>query len=617
MPRLSPRWYQAEALDAIMNALSTATNTNPLAAIVTGGGKALLAAMVAEAIAQKWPGKRVMTLAPSMELVKQNTDEAVGYLPSALVSRIGVYCAGLGMKERMAQLTIGTPQSVARQVKRFGKIDYVLVDEAHTFNPAMKTAQSIINGLRAANPLVQFVGLTATPFAMKGLKVVPLTEWGLFDTKVYDLTTGRNYNRLVREGFISPVVAPSIRFPQVDTSDVKTKGGDFDEAKLAVEAMKITRESIRIALENASDRKHFMWFAVNIEHAHMIDDALRELGESSVIIHGELEKHERVQGVEAYLKKKHRHIVSVAMLTTGFNAKFVDCIVCLRPTRSLVLWRQIVGRGLRPYPGKENVLVLDAGGNFARHGAINADVDSGDSRNGLWECSDAVVESPVRRAPTASRDDVPLVIPKRERASIRFPINNPDQPEFDLRLVLGLMEPDTPGCKYLNDPEHLTCRQCGRPRQGFLALRQPRAANSRTIGEGDSYAIHDEDEVTRADEACREVRILPVHDMQVLPEGNSALNFTYHTDFGPYDLKLDFDRAQVDNKFFAQARRYYEKSTGRKVPNEPYRVLLMRELFPKPLDITLTKYEDDSVFLTEVRFLVNDKVESFRYDPSY
>lgn len=613
MTRLTPRWYQAEALDAIMDALATAQNVNPLAAIVTGGGKALLAAMLAEAINLRWPGARVMTLAPSMELVKQNADEAVGYLPATLAARIGIYCAGLGMKERLSQFTIGTPQSVARQVKRFGKIDFVIVDEAHTFNTQMKTAKAIVDGLRVTNPHVRFIGLTATPFMMKGLKVVPLTECGLFDAKVYDLTTGRNFNRLVREGYISPVVSPSIRFPQIDTEGVKTAGGDFDDAELARRAMEVTKECVRVALDNASERKHLMWFAVNIEHARMIHEALIATGESAVIIHGELEKHERTAGVDEYLKKKHRHIVSVAMLTTGFNAKFVDCLVCLRPTRSLVLWRQIVGRGLRPYPGKEHVLMLDAGGNFARHGAINADTDGGDSRAGLWECTDAVIESPMRRSATGE----PLDMPKRERSSIRFPINGAGQEETDLRLLLGLMEPDTPACGFLNDAEHMTCRQCGRPRQGFLALRQKRAADKRGMGDGDSYEIHDEDSVVLKDEVCRETRVLPVNDMTVEASGNSILTFRYITDFGPYSLRLDFDRQTADNKFFAQSRKYFERATGRKMPSEAYRVVLQRDLFPKPIDITLTQYEDKQVFLTEVRFVRDEKMETFRYDPNY
>lgn len=614
MTRLTPRWYQQEALDEIIGALLAAQNTNPLAAIVTGGGKALLNAMLIEAILQRWPAARILCLAPSMELVKQNVEEAVGYLPPPLVSRIGIYCAGLNMKQRTEQITIGSPQSVAKQVKRFGKIDFVLVDEAHTFDMGTQTAQRIVNGLREVNPAVRFVGFTATAFRMQGLKVVPLTQCGLFDCRVYDLTSGRNYNRLVREGYISPIVAPSIRFPQVNTEGVKTKGGDFDETELARRAMEITRECVLVALENAPDRKHFMWFAVNIEHAHMIHDALIEAGESAVIIHGQLDKSERVDGIEEFLKRQHRHVVSVAMLTTGFNAKFVDCLVVLRPTRSLVLWRQIIGRGLRTYPGKENTLVLDAGGNFDRHGAVNKDIDAGDSRAGLWACTDQVIESPMQRDELGH----PIQVQQRERSAIRFPINSSAQAELDLRVILGLMEPDTPACNYLNDPEWMFCRQCGRPRQGFLSLRQRRGPqDKRGPGESDSYELHNEDSVVLKDDLCRVTRTLPVDDMTITPAGNSILNFDFATEFGPYSLRLDFDRANADNKFYAFARKYYEKATGNKVPTEPYRVLLMREIIPKPIDITLTKYEDGRVFLTEVRFLRDERLESFRYDPNF
>lgn len=200
MARKTPRWYQGEAVDELMGTLRTAKNVNPIAAVVTGGGKSLINACLIERIAQVWPGARILCLAPSMELVKQNVDEAVGYLAPALVARVGVYCAGLRMKDRMSQYIIGTPQSAWRQIKRFGRFDFVIVDEAHTFDMSTKTAQHIVDGVREANPGAVFIGMTATDFRMQGLKVVPLTQCGLFNSKVYDLTSGRNFNRLVREG---------------------------------------------------------------------------------------------------------------------------------------------------------------------------------------------------------------------------------------------------------------------------------------------------------------------------------------------------------------------------------------------------------------------------------
>lgn len=105
--------------------------------------------------------------------------------------------------------------------------------------------------------------------------------------------------------------------------------------------------------------------------------------------------------------------------------------------------------------------------------------------------------------------------------------------------------------------------------------------------------------------------------MQIEPEGNGILNFKFVTDFGAHPLRLDFDRASADPKFYAMARKMYERSTGRKAPGEGYRVLLSRELIPKPVDITLTKWDDGQVFLTEVRWVREGKMEAFRYDPEY
>jgi superfamily II DNA or RNA helicase len=610
--RLVPRWYQEETCTSVMQALIQADNTHPIAAVVTGGGKSLIAAMLAEAIIQRWPTRRVLALAPSMELVSQNTAEARSYLSPALASRVGVYCAGLNQKQRTEQLTFATPQSFVNQVRHFAAFDVVIVDEAHTFDLTTKTARKIVETLKEKNPKVRFVALTATPLRMQGLRVVPLSQCGLFDSKVYDLTSGRNFNRLVREGYISRVVAPPVRFPQVDTSKVKTKGGDFDEAQLAIEAMRVTEACVDVALAEASERKHFMWFAVNIQHARMIHEALAARGESVVTIHGELEKGERVEGIAAYLKKEHRHIVSVAMLTTGFNARFVDCLVVLRPTRSLVLWLQIIGRGFRPYDGKADCLVLDAGGNFARHGAVNEDRDNGDSRSGMWACSDQVVINP--HAPKLP--DGTTVAP-RERSAIRFPMHSVPA-ETDLRVILGLMGDAQEPCGYWNDAEHLTCRQCGRARQGYLAMVQKRTPRDRGIlGDDDSYELHDEADVVLEDIACTQTMVATVDTMTLTPTGNSQLRIDYSTEVGPCKLRLDFDRTAQDGAYYAYTRKFFELATGRKLPGEPHRALLMRDLIDKPIDITLTKYQDNSVYLTNVRFIRDGQVREFRYDPAF
>lgn len=605
MARKTPRWYQREAVDAGISAIQSARNTHPILAIVTGGGKSLIASMLAEELIALHPTARVMVLAPSQELVSQNAVEAYGYLMPGLAAQIGIYCASLNRKDRQRKLTFATPQSAWRQAKRFGPIDYVVVDEAHGFDLSLKSIRKLVEGLREVNPHVRFIGLTATPFRQKGVKTVPLSQCGLFTAKVYDLTTGRNFNRLVREGYIAPISAPTIRFPQIDLDGVKTSGEDYDEKQLAEAAMKITDEVVTVGLDNLEERQHVMWFGVNVAHAKMIRDCLERRGESVTLIYGDLDKGERLEGVREFQHKETRHIVSVATLTTGFNAPHVDALVIVRATRSQIMFRQIVGRGFRPYPGKENCLVLDAGGNFARLGAINADLEQGDSRAGLWECSAAQMEGPTG--------------PQRERSGIRFPAPSPEIEERDLRVVLGLegFVPDEPGCGYLNDPEHMLCRNCGRPRQGFITQSRKPDPKDPTSGIGDGYDMHDEDSIILRDELCVETKSFPVNDTTVKAIGDSVLTFSYHTDVGVYNLRLDFDRKTADNRFFAQARKYWEVSTGRKLPNEPHRVLLQREAIPQPTELTLTKSEDGIIWLTELRFIREGQMETFRYDPAY
>lgn len=602
--RKTPRWYQDEAADAVVTAIQAARNTHPIAAIVTGGGKSLVAAMLVERLTALHPSARCMILAPSQELVQQNTKEAAAYLAPALVTQIGVYCASLNRKDRQRKITFGTPQSVWRQVRRFGPIDYCIVDEAHGFDLSLKSVRKLVEGLREINPHVRFIALTATPFRQKGVKTVPLSQCGLFTAKVYDLTTGRNFNRLIREGYIAPIVAPTVRFPQIELEGVKTSGEDFDEKQLAEAAMKVTDEVVTVGLDNLEDRKHVMWFGVNVAHAKMLRDCLEKRAEESTLIYGDLENGERVEGIKEFQRKETRHIVSVGTLTTGFDAPHVDAIVIVRATRSQILFRQIVGRGIRPEEGKEDCLILDAGGNFARLGAINADLEQGDSRAGLWEC-------------TAQQMEAPGNAPQREKSGIRFPAPSPEIDERDLRIALGLMQGDEPGCGYLNDPEHMLCRNCNRPRQGFITQSRKPDPKDPTSGIGDGYDMHDEDSIILRDDLCVETRTFPVDHTDVKPVGDSILNFTYHTEAGPYSLRLDFDRRTADNRFFAQARRYFEISTGRKLPNEPHRVLLQRDAIPHPTELTLTKMEDGIVWLTALTFIVEGEMRTFKYSPSY
>jgi superfamily II DNA or RNA helicase len=586
------RWYQAEAEEAVVRSLVSATGGNPVAAIVTAGGKSYIIARIIGRLLQYKPAARILVLQPDSRLTAQNHAEAEDYLGQPC----GVYCAKLGLRQRACQVTFGTPQSVANQIRSFPAFDYILVDEAHEFTESLKAFGKILAHTRTVRPDVRLAGFTATPYRMEGAKVVPLTEYGTFTHLAIDVTSGRNYNRLTAEGYISQIVAPPVDFPAIDLSGLRSKGGEYDESQLAERAQAITAEAVAKALEAARGRRHIMWFAVNIAHADMIGRELEALGEQVAVIHGGRDSKEQDADLQAFRERNCRHVVSVDMLTTGFNAPFVDALVLLVAMQSQIRFRQIIGRGLRVCEGKTNCLALDAGGNFLRLGAINAPLVDQDSRAGLWSCSDDDDGSTLGYTVASFVADLP----------------------DDLRDVLGLEVSEA--CGYLNDPEHLFCRQCGRPRRALLKLRTAAAAPLDDEDDGNPAPLekHTEQDVVQQDAECLQSVTVPVAGQRVgRAEGDCAVGIIFETEDGQEPrLYLDFDR-DGDPAFFAMARRYYEIASGKRLPKATHRVLLMPGHFQQPESVTLTTYPDGSTYLTGALFIRDGKAHHFVYDPDF
>jgi len=140
----------------------------------------------------------------------------------------------------------------------------------------------------------------------------------------------------------------------------------------AVDQEAVTEAALREAIHLAADRDHWLVFASGIEHAQHIADMLEDLfGVSAKAVHSKMPDDERNQAIKDFRAGKIRALVNNNILPTGFDFPDIDCIVMLRPTQSPGLWVQMLGRGTRPAPGKENCLVLDFAGNTRRLGPIN------------------------------------------------------------------------------------------------------------------------------------------------------------------------------------------------------------------------------------------------------
>lgn len=358
------RPYQEAAINAIYGYFQN-NSGNPLVVIPTAGGKSLVMASFIEGVLKAWPDQRILIVTHVRELIAQNHAEMIGLWPDAPA---GVYSAGLGKREAQARILFAGIQSIHRRAAEIGHTDLVLIDEAHLIPGKSSTMyRRFLDALKAINPALKVIGLTATPFRL---------DCGMLHEGQNALFTDIAFEAPVRElidaGYLSPLVSkqPATR---LDVSKVGTRAGDFIARDLAaaVDQDAITRAAVTEIIEHGRDRKSWLAFCSGVEHARHVAEEFGRQGIICRTIFGDTPKEERDAIIGAFKRGEIQALASMGVLTTGFNAPGVDLIALLRPTQSAGLYVQMVGRGTRLAPGKENCLVLDFAGNVRRHGPID------------------------------------------------------------------------------------------------------------------------------------------------------------------------------------------------------------------------------------------------------
>jgi DNA repair protein RadD len=362
----SPRWYQYEAVSAIFDYFEV-SDGNPVVAMPTGTGKSAVIGLFTEQALKRYPGTRIMKLTHSKELVFQNTRALLSIWPFAPV---GVYSSGLNRKELFMPVTFGNVQSVANVIEEFGHIDLLIIDECHLLSPNENTRyQQVIKTLRSVNPKLKVIGLSATIFRLgQGY----ITDGGIFTDVCYDLTSVEMFNRLIREGYLAPLI-PRPTATTFDLSNVKLVAGEYMQKQLeeAVNIDAVTWRAVQETCELGSEREAWLIFATSIGHAETIAEMLSANGIEAACVHSKLKENERDARIADFKAGKLRAVVNNNILTTGFDHPAIDLISVMRPTMSAALWVQMLGRGTRPYDGKSNCLVLDFARNTPRLGPIN------------------------------------------------------------------------------------------------------------------------------------------------------------------------------------------------------------------------------------------------------
>lgn len=367
MPRLQLREYQEEAIAAQFGYFATHTEGNPVIAMPTGSGKSVVIAEFIRRSLEAWPSCRFIVPTHSRELVEQDYDEFCKQWGSPLVPA-GIYSAGLGQRDTRDRVIFASIQSIYTRARELGPFDLVLVDEAHMIpHRGEGRYRTYLDELRAIAPDVRVCGYTATPYRLSG-GLLCEGEGAIFTEIAHEVPI----ERLVDAGHLVPLIAREVDNP-IDVSEARVEHGDFKAADLEEAATRIGLVDMAVAealeIIKKQGRRACLWFCVSRAHARQVCDAIRKHGIAPVLVLGD--SVDRSAIVRGFREGEFPHLVSVGVLTTGFNAPRCDCLVMMRPTASTALYVQMMGRGMRSFPGKKDCLVLDYAENVARHGPIN------------------------------------------------------------------------------------------------------------------------------------------------------------------------------------------------------------------------------------------------------
>lgn len=359
------RPYQRRAIDALYDALRK-RDDNPCIVMPTGGGKTPLIVQICED-AVAWGG-RVLVLAHVKELLRQAADSILHFAP-ILTPKVGIYSAGLKSRET-GVITIAGIQSVYKRAAELGSYDLILIDECHLLpEDGEGMYRTLLTDMKAINPEVRLIGLTATPYRMRGGMICKK------ENLLNHICHETGIKELINDGFLTRLKTRGTVKARADFSELKIVAGEFVDADVTA---LIDRETmISAAVEEivrlSADRKKILVFAAGVEHAqHVADEIRAKTGEPVGTVFGDTASDERDALIRDFVGGALRWVVNVNVLTTGFDAPNIDCIVLLRPTASPGLYYQMVGRGFRVAPDKEYCAVLDFGGNVMRHGPVDA-----------------------------------------------------------------------------------------------------------------------------------------------------------------------------------------------------------------------------------------------------
>jgi DNA repair protein RadD len=364
------RPYQQACEDALHKHVCEKPGVNPCVVLPTGAGKSISMASITKRWHSQAPYVRGCILAHRKELVQQNSEKLRACYDGRDRDLVGVFSAGLGEKNYDSTFTFASIDSIYKRAGEFRPFDFLFVDEAHRIPPKGEGKyRTFIKECREFNPRLMVVGFTATPFRMG---CGPICHKNHI---LHEVCYEADVTTLIEQGYLSRLRS-KVSEAKPDLEDVRrNSGGDYIVKSLAEATNKkdLVARTVKeaVAIMNREGREHAVFFCVDVLHCHAVSLELQKHGIEAPCITGKTKKETRDLIVGTFKQKRLRGVCCVNVLTEGFDAPHIDCIVLLRPTLSAGLFSQMVGRGLRIHDGKANCLVLDFAGCIEEHGPID------------------------------------------------------------------------------------------------------------------------------------------------------------------------------------------------------------------------------------------------------
>ena len=371
------RPYQQQASDAAVRfMLNKGKKNNAIIVLPTGSGKSLVIAD----IASRLPG-HTLVFQPSKEILEQNFLKLCSYG----VIDCAIYSASMGRKE-INRITFATIGSAANHPEFFSHFQNILIDECHLVNPKEGMYRTFLSQLKC-----KVVGFTATPYRLSSskefgsmLKFITRTRPNVFNEVLYNV----QISTLLDMGYLARLnyyALTPIGWNEQNLR-VNSTGADYTERSVLSEYERVDLYGFLVSIVRrllqpkvGGQRKGILVFTRFLKEAERLTKEIP----GCAIVSGETTKAERQRILAEFKAGTIKVVANVGVLTTGFDYPELDTVVMARPTMSLALWYQIVGRCIRPHASKKEGWVVDLCENIKRFGEVK-DLVLRDTGRGKW-----------------------------------------------------------------------------------------------------------------------------------------------------------------------------------------------------------------------------------------